>query len=294
MEGTFALEDEKADKLKSEKSDKPTLGVSANSTFSVIGYSKNNNDSLYLGDICVTEKEGKIASKETYMYFSHILNDQVKIKIKAKDKADAVSVLGISIPFIKRNYVLADSTQVSSQMDINTSTWLYGVQFGNSNTDRILYRDSNESDPTYNRFTIKTHYETTAYNGSHPTALLVTHDLPFSADQIEDWEPASTANFSGSMTVSIPWGLSHTMSASGHYDITEAGSQTDDYGKWQVDPWLLAEWLDNPERFTPSTAWLSTGTYAGIDSIVYMYYYDNVNYGPDVRGSQTVNVRYDY
>lgn len=264
--------------LKANSTNTPREYVQIKGNADVIGYSLNPTDPyrLYIAQF-------DSSKKETYMYMRAIFDHQIHAFNKTQKTAS----------LFKNNRAYADSTSVRIQPNI--TKYIYtsdGTLVGWVNTDWILYQDKNETDPTYDRFSVEDDQEVYSYNGYDLQVIDTTHSLPWaSSDNIYRWGPPDTST-SAQIQFSIPWNLSISFNPNDSVVIDDQGSQTYDYAKWNVQgPWYDFV-LNSPTRFYPGTAWFSIGTYAGID-LEHTITYDN-GWGVKTTGTQVINVRYDY
>ena len=73
--------------------------------------------------------------------------------------------------------------------------------------------------------------------------------------------------------------------------MDERGSQTNDYGEWNINPTWNSVALPNPVRFQPTTTWKSTGTYAIMQLVHTPVLWTQFG---EYTGTQTITVSYDY
>ncbi|MDD4493990.1 MAG: hypothetical protein PHV32_06525 [Eubacteriales bacterium] len=290
IENVIAVSDDNVNSLKNNSSSKPVIGLSDNSKFDVIGYSIKQQDVPYFAKINCYDENGATNDKKLYMYLRKAIDNEIR-KIKKAKTVDA-KFLGMALPFLSVNVAHASSTQVTSEANIDTDTYYNGTLSGNLNTDWYLYRDYDEQDPTYDRFTLVSHHEMNGFNNFRPLEMTVQDGLSGSeyGDEIYDWEPGDASSQS-SWSFTIPWGISVSFNSGGNIKVDECGSQLSDYGKWICEPNFWNEVMPNPTRFKPSTAWSSTGTYAMIDNTIdvkYRYYYATIS------DNQQNYIRYDY
>ncbi|MDI6879827.1 MAG: hypothetical protein QMD16_10730 [Desulfitobacteriaceae bacterium] len=289
--GKLYIPDDRIQEFKTQSTGTPQLGLANKEAFNVIGY--NLNGDVFLA---TTPSENNGIRGSESMYFRAILDNQIKILERQRPKQTNVSFLGIKMPFVLiENTASAASTSVTSTFDRNT--YVYddnGTTVGLLNTDWFLYREYNESDATYDWFTVETNYEATGYNGYNPYEMNIKHNLPYSPDGIYDWKPGDTSSQSA-FTIAIPWSIEYQFSTSSSIAVNEQGSQTYDYGAWVVSHTWNTSHLPNPVRFKPATAWLSTGTLAAIDSdITISFSYDYTEGSFIHANNQLLSIRYDY
>ncbi|WP_461204590.1 hypothetical protein [Clostridium sp. DL1XJH146] len=285
-EFNFGVSDAEYESLKNDTLEKGVPAVEENQGYDLIGYS-NNGEDISLYNFEVYDRDSEVLDPE--MIIVEVL-DSLSKRIEAK-RENNVKLLGYTLPLVNKSLAMAASQQVKSAFNINTPLYVGTSKIANLNTDWVLYKDNNEVDKDYDNFTVKTNYEVADYHQLYYYYQLdVTHDLPFSADNIWEWLPADKNEAAGTISVAIPWALYYNFSLENVIDIDRQGSQASDYGRWIVDNDGAA--MANNERFQPSTAWYSTGTYAGIDSKVTFKFRDG--HGNVKSATQNINIRYDY
>ncbi|MGB8452485.1 MAG: hypothetical protein WCD89_09140 [Anaerocolumna sp.] len=197
--------------------------------------------------------------------------------------------------------ILSANETVYSEYDLND--YLYkDDQWGNSilraqlNADYIMYQNlSEDSDDTYDYFYLKNNVELYTNSGKGCTGnnITVTHTLPFSSDELEDWGPTSSSD-DDTFTVSLPWGVAWTFNAYSNIDIETSGSQANDTVTYEAYNHSLMGYYpfdDDNVRIQPGTAWASTGTYAGINTEASA----EVDYGVNTYSlSLSDDIRYQY
>lgn len=287
IKGQFSFEND-PEKLKKESAGKAKYGTLSSKAYNVIGYSTKSNDSIY----CAEFNLGDSQKPDKFMFMRAVLDDQLNAKQELLSEETPIKFAGMDIPFFKQNNVSAQSTAVKSSFNTNTYTYIGSLLAGTLNTDWFFFRDMTEKDSDYDWMTAEVHYEATGSNGFTPMKIDVKHDLVWKGiDNINDWGPndMTTSNLS----FSIPWGLTVSVANGGKIVVDECGSQANEYGRWIVKyPWYNT-CLSNPTRFKPATAWLSSGTYAGLNSIASVTF-NSIVYGYAPTLNQTIQMRYDY
>jgi hypothetical protein len=224
------------------------------------GYKRNGKVIPFLGTIQTDDSEIGMVH-----YIDSILDNVNHVHLEKK------SILTTS---------KAVATNVHDSPNHNATAYSGTTKVANINMDYFLEQDLEETVDKYDHFALKDHMELTTYNGADPTGMLLRHDLPYAGctdcDNMEEWSPKDTTNES-SISVSLPWGIGWNFTTNDDIDIDASGSQTTDYAKWFVtEARTWSSYLHNPERATPGNAWISTGTYAGVDITNIGYFdYDN-------------------
>lgn len=277
------------------------LGLVDGIKYNIIGFKQGEPNSLYVSEIGTYDDNNKKINNqiENFKLTNGVLEAQVtKVNDKLHNRKDKSITLGdIKIPFLEKSSVFADSQYVTSSP--HSAKSFYDVSnrlVGKIDTSWYLMRDLDETDSTYDYFTVQVQYEILAGTYYKANSADIKHSLPYSSDAVNDWGPKD--NSGASISVSIPWGVSYTTDTSNSLAVDECGSMANDYGRWIISP----RWYQNsisydgndPCRFRPGTAWLSTGTYAGLDSDISITYETKDGWNIDRVMSQTVNVRYDY
>jgi hypothetical protein len=160
-----------------------------------------------------------------------------------------------------------------------------------------LEQDLDETVEIYDHFAIKNHVELETFNGADPWLISIDNNFPFAGctsgncDNIQDWQPQDTTNES-SFTLSFPWGLGWSFNTNDDVDVDVSGSQASDYAHWSfTEARTWSSYLHNPERVTPGSAWISTGSYAAVDVSTIGYF----DYELQTRSIQfDYDYRYDY
>ena len=246
---------------------------SENVKYNVIGYSSDG--SLYLATI---GSENEILP---YMYLRAILDDQ----IESLNKTQPTSMASGAI-------INNDIQLVKSANNINIYTYYLDTLMGQINADWYLYRNLSESETDYDYFSVRDNVEVTAYNLASIDELWVDHDIPADIDHIQDWGPED--NTSSSFQVSLPMGISWQFNTNGDVVVDEQGSQTLDYGRWELSYKFGTTAMPNPTRFEPGTEWKSWGTYAYMQirhrATFYIFGYNTHVDSPE----QLITVEHDY
>jgi hypothetical protein len=240
--------------------------------FNVIGLKVTNLKQISLGSIKVVDNGSLDEIK-----YADVIMDNINNKHISKNH------------LLKENVAKAESVFVDSETNHVCEMWSGSTKIASINGDYYLYKDNSEQNQDYDYFTMKSYIELTKYNGAYNERLNIHHDVPWSSDQIEDWSPGSSSGTE--FSVSIPWGLNWTWSTGDSVAVTTTGNQTYDWSNWDVDNRWWQAHLVSPCRFKPGTAWLSTGTYAGLDILSEGTILYNGNYHTI---EQLNNYRYDY
>lgn len=187
----------------------------------------------------------------------------------------------------------AVGTRIAADLDNWSTLYVGTTKVATLQGDYWLWQEKNESDPTYDYFSMESGFELINWNGAENQSMYIKHDLPFAvdgtSDEIEDWNPYTTSG--SSWTISLPWGIGWTFNTADSVAVTNNGSTSYDWADWVVEERWWQTQLVSPALFKPGTAWASTGTYAGID----VYAEGNVWYNNDIRSvTQTNKYRYDY
>lgn len=298
------FDSEKVEDYKNNKADASKLGIIGDDLYNVIGYTASNEEGLFLCQIQTINEDNTVVNElvEDYQVLNSILDDranEIDKKLSLK-KEKSVDLLGYEIPFIEKNIATAAATLVKSATHI-AQYYYYTVgtrtfTLGHIDTNWILKKESNESDSTYDYFDIEAHTE---LYGEDFWALSADfkHSIPYSADAIRDWGPDDKSN-SSSFTVSIPWGISYDFDTSADICVDDVGSQSNDYGRWLVTPpWYysnISNGSSDVVRFSPATAWFSTGTYAALTISNSITWINNAATSTKPVTTQTISVGYDY
>jgi hypothetical protein len=134
------------------------------------------------------------------------------------------------------------------------------------NMDYLLYKDNDETDPTYDYFAVKTNLCTENDSVCDTESIDAKHCLPFSSDEMIDYGPGDITR-AGSVSVNLDLGgingLSYSFEVGGGPTINATYSAANDYCTWDiVRYWFLGDSLEN-NLFCLGSSWASTGTYAG-------------------------------
>lgn len=141
--------------------------------------------------------------------------------------------------------------------------------------DYILYKNNNDTDPTYDYFLIKnnTQLYTNRAKAANGYKLVVKHSLPNSGvDNITDWGPHSSRNDS-TFSLSYPLGVSWSFSAGDSVDITTTENLSADYVQYVLTNtnWIFGNYPLANDYITiqPGTSWSSAGRSAVINTNAY-------------------------
>jgi hypothetical protein len=252
-----------------------------NQTFDVIGAYKNSEGKIVPVLATINTDDGNLdLAKYLHVILSHI-----------NDKFLADSSLVIT------NGDFGEGTSVDNSLNHWSESYIGGDLVASINMDYYLGRDLDEQVEDYDHFALQDHMEFETFNGAEPVLMFIEHDLPFAGcsyepcDNIIDWDPKSTTS-SDTFSISLPWGISWSFNTNDDVDVSTIGSQTNDYVRWEfTEARTWSNYLHNPERVTPGNAWVSTGTYAGIDIENRAYFeYDSQTYSIQ----NYYDYRYDY
>lgn len=191
------------------------------------------------------------------------------------------------------------ATIVQSEFDF-TTYWGTNNQFS-SHLDYTLYREIDETDPTYDYFAIKTRTWVTG-GSAKVTGIMTKYELPYSSDNLLETGPASQSNI-GSLSVSIGFGDGSVNGSIGYsIDLSDQRpniERTEDYSADTVS-WVLTPRTWFPKSINNASlvcvaSWASTSKYAAID----VYYQGVVNVGPNYQyptsaGYTKIPVRFSY
>ena len=149
--------------------------------------------------------------------------------------------------------------------------------------DYTLYREYDESDPTYDYFGIKTTTWVDAANSGTVAEIRTKYSLPYESDNLLETGPASQKNI-GSLSVSCGYGDSGVSASIGYsIDLSDQDptiNRTENFTNDTVE-WIMTRrtWfpksLDGVHEICVAT-WASTGKTAGI----------NVYYGALIKAGQ--------
>lgn len=191
------------------------------------------------------------------------------------------------------------ATIVKSEFDF-TTYWGNNNQFA-SHLDYTLYREMDETDPTYDYFAIKTRTWVTSGSGE-VTGMMTKYSLPFSTDELLETGPASQSNI-GTLSVSVGFGDGKANGSIGYSidlsdqrpTIERTENYTDDTVEWVLTPRTWFPKSIDDAQLVCVASWASTGKYAGIN----VSYQGVVNIGPNRQyptsaGYTEIPVRFSY
>lgn len=267
----------------------------------------------------IYDPKGHDTSKKAFQYFSddQEKNDIVNVICLTREGQGLLSYIeesdkGYIEPYQFYKAVIDDIQKFGIQQGFKTmgveivkSGFGFYSYYWNSRSctymDYTLYRNFDESDPTYDYFAISTNVWARC-TSTDPLGVIsevtVKHALPYSVDELIDHSPGDIYS-AGSVGVSVDvggvsFGFSYELSGNPRIYCNE--NYTSDVVEWQMLPRLVSPvYLDN-KVFKSATSWASTATYAGID----ITFNSTTNYGapnlqyPVVGTPKTVQVRYDY
>ena len=256
--------------------------TSKNESYQVVGvFISQGKKDVFLGDIQHDEKE---SDKEVFELDLPKYIDSIIRNIN-KNHLRSTSLFSI-------NKANAEEI-VDSKTNRNSTLYVGSTVVANLNGDYYLKQEKNESDPDVDYFAIDSKLELIEYNGADNQRLSIGSDLPFScstcSDQIKDWDPRSGGG--SSWSVSLPWSISWSFDTDASVAADVSGSTTYDYADWYITKRWWQTKLVSPALFEPGTAWVSGGTYAGIDISSWGEVYYN---SYDRRVTQDMDYRYSY
>lgn len=189
------------------------------------------------------------------------------------------------------------ATIVKSQFDF-TTYWGPNNECV-SHMDYTLYRETNETDPTYDYFAIKT---TTWATGAGKVKKLQTkYTLPYSNDNLLETGPESQSNI-GTLSVGIGFGKETVSGSIGYsYNLSDqrptikrTENLSNDTVEWILGPRTLIPKNIDDAKLICVASWASTGKTAAIDA----YYTATLGIGPQEiptsPGYTKVPIRFSY
>lgn len=166
------------------------------------------------------------------------------------------------------------------------------------NMDYLLYRNTNESDPTYDYFAILTNVSASTDQANSCSEILIEHKPAYTSDEIIDYQPVDTYK-ANTINASLDFGLDVGGSIGVSYttqsgpDIDATYSTVSDYASWQTKRRLLGPMLED-NLYKYGSSWASAGTLAGNNIKFRGYFYDAVTFFWEYSAWKTVQVRFDY
>ncbi|HUC91149.1 MAG TPA: hypothetical protein VMS09_03855 [Paenibacillus sp.] len=252
--------------------------------YDIIGLSLSEKHKLrlYAQNLSVRNIDGVKTDPTTRHYLQAILRHEAKSLKLEKEESKKLFDL---------NNVSAASTVVSSNSADMVATgidWLY--ETGDITAQWQLLKSTDETDPTFDYFTLKDMALIQNYNGYVAEVYDSTHTLPFSSDNMFDADPGDSSGRNFSVSIGVPMSISYSYSISAEpvFDLTTSWST--DTNSWHITDSNLA----SGDSYQLLSSWKSTGTYAGINVNHYVYW--DKPWTIDAEGSvtQSYQVRYDY
>ncbi|KGG80872.1 hypothetical protein Y919_03765 [Caloranaerobacter azorensis H53214] len=251
-------------------------------------------------------------NKKVFMFFGNKFEQNEIQNVVALSKNEAMSGLIASIDkdklgsYNKNLFLKAilDDVMPNSKVSVLSNTVrksefnfkTYNTYGGYVVMDYTLYQETDETDSTYDYFSIRTNLMLEGEGKG--IAIDVEHNLPFSSDELLEYGPESTEDKS-QIEVSVGYGdggpsgsLSYIINMSSKPNINTTASLTDDRVSWRCKKTLFGGFIDG-QRFSPASTWASTESYAAID-IKFRGLFTKPGGGSVYTSWKTVNVRFNY
>jgi hypothetical protein len=277
------------EKQKGPKKENPhSLAWKDEDVHDIIGYTiKDVPQKLFVSDINVSSKNGTLPPT-TKHYIQEILNSLVITVESTAEEEPGIT----SFNFLRKNAAKADSKIVKSNGTFSASAYYNSLLLGRIYTDWYLKQSYDESDGTYDYFTVEDYTQIQGYNGGYPYYLKVDHDIPYDSDHIYDWDPDDDSDNPYNISIGFPWSISFSFNLGGEPTVNEIGSLNYDYGRWEIKNGIGGS-LKNGDRFKPATSWKSYGTYASMD-IRHWCNFTEVSGNMTAQAYHKLDVDYDY
>ncbi len=161
------------------------------------------------------------------------------------------------------------ATIIQSRFDF-TTYWGPNNQFA-THLDYTLYHETDENDPQYNYFAIKTRTWVTG-NGYEVTGIMTKYELPFTSSNLLETAPATQSNI-GTLSMSVGFGDGKLSGSIGYsIDLSNCNpdiTRTEDYTTDTVE-WVLTQRRWFPKNIDNAAlvclaSWAAVGDWAAID-----------------------------
>lgn len=200
---------------------------------------------------------------------SPILENYIEVIVSGENRMNEFNEQ--SIQSVGNISTIVDSVYNIRDFVYTNDAWGNSILRSSLVSDYILYKNTNDTDPTYDYFLLKNNVQlyTNRAKAAKGYKVLVKHSLPYSgADNITGWGPPSSNNDS-TFSVSYPLGVSWSFSAGDSVDINTTENLSADTVQYQMTNtnWIFGDYPFENDYITiqPGTSWSSSGRTAVIN-----------------------------
>ncbi|MFF2879147.1 hypothetical protein ACFVR2_22905 [Gottfriedia sp. NPDC057991] len=196
-------------------------------------------------------------------YIAYSLNNTIQTQIESIQTTEVTGEKNTS--FLNKSVAYA-SDQVKSipKTDI-ISIYSGSLKIGEAWQDWALDQVFSEHDKTFDLFDVRHKVQLKGFNNSWPYYLKVSHVLPLSPDELDEWDPHDDSSNPYNVEIAYPWGVAFGFNMNGEPKVDATGNIDTDYAQWTVSKPVTAADDMNGDAFRPVISWKSTGTYATMD-----------------------------
>jgi hypothetical protein len=174
----------------------------------------------------------------------------------------------------------------SSSDSVAYAKYLYNT-YGKTITNWEFYQDTGETDPDKNYYYIKELINVQTYNGGYMKSGNVTHQLPWSDQQIGGVGPEDSGRPKYNVKITYPLSAEFSWEISTEPYINKNRDAGEEKAWWDI-----SGSIGDNEDFIPHTSWSTTGSYTGIDLSHRFLFHVPGTKGDQTSADDTIQPRY--